>query len=70
MRRRGLKGERERMRGGGREDNLDNELSIETKAELCKVIMILILRKVKFNNDEASLMRLIQQFRQNLTTFS
>ncbi len=47
------------MGGGGREDSSDNELSIETKAELYNFIMSLILRKYKCNDDnEASLMRL------------
>lgn len=49
---------RVQMRGGGREDSSDNELSIETKAELYNFIMRLILRKYKCNDDnEVSLMR-------------
>lgn len=60
---------RVQMREGGREDSSDNELSIETKAELYNFIMRLILRKYKCNDDnEASLMRLLHQFTHNATT--
>lgn len=45
----------------GREDSADNELSIETKAELYNFIMRLILMKDKCNNDKDSLMRLRHQ---------
>lgn len=59
------------MGGGRREDNARNELSIETKAELFNFIMSLILSTDKCNNDnEASLMRLLQQFKHDITNFS
>lgn len=60
MERRGLRAD---VRGGRREESKDNELSIDTKAELYNFVMSLILRKDKCNNDnEAPLMRPRHQF--------
>lgn len=57
------------MEEGGREDSSDNELSIMTKAELYNLTKSLVLRKYKCNDDnEASLIRLLQQFTHNGTT--
>ena len=61
LRRRGLKGG---VRGGGREDGADNELSIETKAKLYSVIMSLILWKDKCNNDNEASLRQFKQLKQ------